>query len=152
LTEGSPEAEKQNPKLYSLDITHPGAAQWLGANLFKRVVNDWGYDFIKIDFVEWSLLAADRYSDPTITKAANLPARGGNHASGDGPAPASAGLRSGQSFGGPDDSMRIELDQPPVTWGQYFLHSASSAPAAAKRYYFHKRTWINDDDHVVSPT
>jgi len=34
--------------------------------------------------------------------------------------------------------MRIELDQPPVTWGQYFLHSASSAPAAAKRYYFHK--------------
>jgi hypothetical protein len=46
------------------------------------------------------------------------------------------------------DSMRIELDQPPVTWKQYFLESASSAPAAAKRYYFHKRTWINDADHV----
>jgi hypothetical protein len=45
--------------------------------------------------------------------------------------------------------MRIELDQPPVTWQQYFLHPASSAPAAAKRYYFLKRTWINDDDHVV---
>ena len=46
------------------------------------------------------------------------------------------------------DSMRIELDQPPVNWNQYFLQSASSAPAAAKRYYFHKRAWINDADHV----
>ena len=46
------------------------------------------------------------------------------------------------------DSMRIELDQPPVTWKQYFLESASSAPAAAKRYYFHRRAWINDADHI----
>jgi hypothetical protein len=46
------------------------------------------------------------------------------------------------------DSMRIELDQPPVTWNQYFLQSTSSAPAAAKRYYFHKRAWINDADHI----
>jgi hypothetical protein len=45
--------------------------------------------------------------------------------------------------------MRIELDQPPVRWKQYYLEPASSGPAAAKRYYFHKRTWINDDDHVV---
>jgi len=58
-----------------LDINSPGAAQWLG-DLFKRVVNDWGYDFIKIDFVEWSLLAADRYSDPNVNQSRHLPARG----------------------------------------------------------------------------
>ena len=113
------------------------------------MAEDWGYDFIKIDFVEWSLLAAERFHDSTQTKAA-VYRRGAEimrqgmgstrHLLDCGPGNVSVGLI---------DSMRIELDQPPVTWQQYFLHSASTAPAAAKRYYFHNRTWINDADHVV---
>ena len=148
LVEGSKEAEQQNPKLHALDVTHPGAAEWL-RRLFATVVHDWGYDFIKIDFVEWSLLAAERYHDPAKTKAA-VYRRGveimrqamgpKRHLLDCGPGNVSVGLI---------DSMRIELDQPPVTWQQYFLHPASTAPAAAKRYYFHNRTWINDADHVV---
>jgi hypothetical protein len=148
LVEGSKEAEQQNPKLHALDITHPGAAEWL-RKLFATVAEDWGYDFIKIDFVEWSLLAAERYHDPSQTKAA-VYRRGAEimrqaigpkrHLLECGPGNVSVGLI---------DSMRIELDQPPVTWQQYFLHPASTAPAAAKRYYFHNRTWINDADHVV---
>ena len=148
LVEGSKEAEQQTPKLYALDITHPGAADWL-RRLFDTVANNWGYDFIKIDFVEWTLLAADRYYDPTVTKAA-IYRRGceimrkamgpRRHLLDCGPGPVTVGLI---------DSMRIELDQPPVTWHQYFLHSASTAPAAAKRYYYHNRAWINDADHVV---
>ncbi len=148
LVEGSKEAEQQSPKLYALDITNPAAADWL-RKLFHTVANDWGYDFIKIDFVEWTLLAAERYYDPTVTKAA-IYRRGceimreamgpRRHLLDCGPGPVSVGLI---------DSMRIELDQPPVTWQQYFLHSASTAPAAAKRYYYHNRTWINDADHVV---
>jgi len=59
-----------------------------------------------------------------------------------GPGPITVGLL---------DSMRIELDQnygyAPEVWKQYF-NSTGSAPAAAKRYYFHKRTWINDADHL----
>jgi hypothetical protein len=47
--------------------------------------------------------------------------------------------------------MRIELDQnygySDEVWKQYF-NSTGSCPAAAKRYYFHKRTWINDADHL----
>jgi hypothetical protein len=148
LVEGSKEAERQTPKLYALDITNPGAADWL-QRLFDTVANDWGYDFIKIDFVEWTLLAAERYYDPTVTKAA-IYRRGceimrqamgpHRHLLDCGPGPVTVGLL---------DSMRIELDQPPVTWQQYFLHSASTAPAAAKRYYYHNRTWINDANHVV---
>ena len=148
LVEGSKAAEQQTPKLYALDITNPGAADWL-RKLFATAANDWGYDFIKIDFVEWSLLAAERYYDPTVTKAA-IYRRGFEimreavgphcHLLDCGPGPVTVGLL---------DSMRIELDQPPVTWHQYFLHSASTAPAAAKRYFYHKRAWINDADHVV---
>jgi hypothetical protein len=48
--------------------------------------------------------------------------------------------------------MRIEADVnygfSNTAWETYFLHPASSASAAAKRYYFHKRTWINDADHI----
>ena len=46
------------------------------------------------------------------------------------------------------DSTRIELDQPFLTWEQYTGNYNSNAPAIAKRYYFHKRTWINDADHL----
>jgi alpha-galactosidase len=146
-SEDSDWARNENPKRYGLDITVPGAAAWL-ADLFDTVANRWGYDLIKLDFVDWSLLSAHRYHDPTVSRAAAY--RKGfeimrraigpdRHLLDCGPGPVTVGLL---------DSMRIELDQPPVTWKQYFLGSASSAPAAAKRYYFHKRTWINDADHV----
>jgi hypothetical protein len=112
------------------------------------VANEWGYDFIKIDFVEWTLLAADRYHDPSWSRASAYrrgaeiireaigPAR---HLLDCGPAQVTVGLL---------DSTRIELDQPFLTWDQYTGMFNSSAPAMAKRYYFHKRTWINDADHL----
>jgi hypothetical protein len=150
-SEDSDWARNESPKRYGLDITHPGAAVWL-ADLFDTVANRWGYEMIKIDFVDWSLLAADRYYDPSVTRAqayrkgfeimrrAMGPDR---HLQDCGPGPVTVGLL---------DSMRIELDQNygfrKDTWKQYFTESASSAPAAAKRYYFHKRTWVNDADHV----
>ena len=47
---------------------HPSRARPSGcASSSDTAANDWGYDFIKIDFVDWSLLAADRYHDPTVT-------------------------------------------------------------------------------------
>lgn len=146
-SEDSDWARQENPKRYGLDITHPGAAAWL-AELFDTVANRWGYEMIKIDFVDWSLLSATQYHDPAVTRAQAYrkgaevmrKAMGPKcHLLDCGPGPVSVGLL---------DSMRIELDQPPVNWKQYFLESASSAPAAAKRYYFHRRTWINDADHL----
>ena len=56
-----------------------------------------------------------------------------------GPGPTTVGLL---------DSMRIELDLAHLTWDQYAKNFNSNAPAMAKRYYFHKRTWINDADHL----
>ena len=50
------------------------------------------------------------------------------------------------------DSMRIEADlnygYAAAAWKQYFQDPACSLGAAAKRYYFHRRTWVNDADHV----
>ena len=141
----------ENPKRYGLDITHPGGAKWLH-DLINTIVNDWGYEMIKIDFVAWSVLAAERYYDPAMSSAQVY--RKGmeimRSAAGDkchildcGPGAITAGLI---------DSMRIEADVnygfSETAWETYFLHPACSATAAAKRYYFHKRTRINDADHI----
>lgn len=134
-------------KLYGLDISVPAAAEWL-RGLVHQITNDWGYDFIKTDFVEWTLLAADRYHDASLSRAqayrrgaqlireAMGPTR---HLLDCGPAQVAVGLC---------DSTRIELDQPFLTWEQYTAYFNSNAPAMAKRYYFHRRTWINDADHL----
>jgi hypothetical protein len=134
-------------KDYALDITHPEAAEWM-RHLFDTLAHDWGYDFIKIDFVDWTLLRADRYHDPTVSRAeayrrgfeimrqAVGPKR---HLLDCGPAQTTVGLL---------DSTRIELDQQVPDWRQYFLEFNSTAPAVAKRYYFNNRTWINDPDHI----
>jgi hypothetical protein len=144
-------ARSEKPKRYGLDITHPEAAKWL-YDLIDTIVNRWGYEMIKIDFVAWSIMSADHFYDPSVTPAQAY--RKGfeimRSAAGDqchildcGPGPVSVGLT---------DSMRIELDQnygyAKDVWKQYFPESSSSAPASAKRYYWHKRTWINDADHV----
>ena len=143
-------ARNENPKRYGLDITHPEAAEWM-SNLFDKVAGQWGYEMIKIDFVDWSLLSAHHYYDPSVSRAMAyrkgfeiIRKAVGNecHLQDCGPGPITVGLL---------DSMRIELDQnygySPEVWNQYF-NSTGSAPAAAKRYYFHKRTWINDADHL----
>jgi hypothetical protein len=144
-------AKNESPKRYGLDISHPDAQKWL-YNLFDTVGNKWGYEMFKIDFVAWSLLSAKKYYDASFTPA--MAYRKGfeiirdaigneKHINDCGPGPVSVGLI---------DSMRIELDQnygfADAAWAQYFLESSSSGPAAAKRYYFNKRTWINDADHV----
>ena len=121
----------ENPKRYGLDITHPGAAAWL-ADLFDTVANRWGYEMVKIDFVDWSLLAAHRYHDPSVTRAqayrkgfeimrrALGPDR---HLQDCGPGPVTVGLL---------DSMRIELDQNygfrKQAWKQYFPSPPAAPP------------------------
>jgi hypothetical protein len=149
--ENSEPPADESPKRYCLDITHPEAAKWLH-DLIDTIANDWGYAMIKIDFVAWSILAAERYYDPTLSSAQVY--RKGleimRKAAGDkchilecGPGATTVGLI---------DSMRIELDInygfSEAAWDTYFVHPACSASAAGKRYYFHKRTWINDADHI----
>jgi hypothetical protein len=149
--EDSAEALREATKCYCVDITHPEAAEWL-RDLFETIARRWGYEMIKIDFMAWSILAAERYRDPTLSSA-EVYRRGleimraavGEHCHilECGPGNVTVGLI---------DSMRIEADTnygfAAAAWKQYFLDMAGSAAAAAKRYYFHRRTWVNDSDHV----
>lgn len=144
-------AKNEEPKRYCLDITHPGAAKWF-YDLFDLAGNKLGYEMFKIDFVAWSIFSAHHYHERSSTPAQVY--RKGfeiirkaigeeKHINDCGPGNVSIGYI---------DSMRIEIDQnygySDAAWKQYFLDSSSSAPAAAKRYYFHKKGWINDADHI----
>jgi hypothetical protein len=150
-SENSPEALREAVKHYCLDITHPEAAQWL-RDLFETIAQRWGYEMIKVDFMAWSILAAERYRDPTLSSA-EVYRRGleimrgavgaGCHLLECGPGNVTVGLI---------DSMRIEADinygYAGAAWKQYFQDPACTTAAAAKRYYFHRRAWVNDADHV----
>ncbi|HEY8521069.1 MAG TPA: glycoside hydrolase family 36 protein [Gammaproteobacteria bacterium] len=150
-SETSPGALAETVKRYCLDITHPQAGEWL-RDLFETIARRWGYEMIKLDFMAWSILAAERYRDPAVSSAEAY--RRGleiiRAAVGDdchilecGPGNITVGLI---------DSMRIEADvnygYADAAWRQYFEDPAGSLAAAAKRYYFHRRTWVNDADHV----
>jgi alpha-galactosidase len=139
--------DRGKTKLFGLDFSVPEAAAWL-RGFIHRIANEWGYDFLKIDFVEWTIFSAEKFADPTWSRATAY--RKGaeilreavgpdRHLLDCGPAQITTGLIS---------SARIELDQPFLTWEQYTGPFNSSVAAAAKRYYFHKRTWINDADHL----
>ncbi len=137
---------------YILDITHPGAQQWL-EQLIHTIVDKWGYDFIKTDFVEWTLLAAERYHDPAVSKAQAY--RLGNQIIRRAMGPERHLLDCGPGLEavGLIDSMRIGLDRPDDTPGfhlfdQYAGFYNSAIGASCKRYFFHNRTWINDPDHL----
>jgi hypothetical protein len=149
--ESSPGALAETVKRYCLDVTHPDAAAWL-RDLFATIARRWGYDLIKLDFMAWSVLAAERYRDSMVSSAAvyrrglELMREGAGadcHILDCGPANTTVGLV---------DSVRIEADinygYADAAWKQYFQDPACSTAAAAKRYYFHRRTWVNDADHV----
>ena len=107
--ENSEPPVNENPKRYCLDITHPKGEKWLH-DLIDTIVNDWGYEMIKIDFVAWSILAAKQYYDPSFSSAQvyrkgmeimRNAAGNGCHILECGPGPITVGLI---------DSMRIEAD------------------------------------------
>jgi len=149
--ESSPAALAETVKRYCLDITNPQAADWL-RDLFETIARHWGFEMIKIDFMAWSILAVERFQDPTVS-AAEVYRRGVSIMR------AAAGERChilecgpGNTTVGLIDSMRVEADvfygYATEAWRQYFNDPASSTAAAAKRYYFHRRTWVNDVEQV----
>src|SRR2546430_1020659 len=46
--------------IYALDGAHPKVQQWL-FDLARRVVRDWGYDYVRIDGLRWATLGTGHY-------------------------------------------------------------------------------------------
>ena len=66
--EGTGHRQTKIPKDIALILLTRKQRRWLH-DLIDTIANDWGYEMIKIDFVAWSIFAADRYYDPTVSSA-----------------------------------------------------------------------------------
>ncbi|MFZ5518022.1 MAG: alpha-galactosidase [Candidatus Zhuqueibacterota bacterium] len=142
--------KNETPRRYCLDMTHPYAEQWF-TNLVDTIVNHWGFEMMKIDFVAWTNFSARRFTNPAATPAQvyqkamqiiRTVAGDRCHILDCGPGNVSAGFIN---------SMRVEYDQnygTDAAWTQYFVGNSCSAGAAGKRYFYHDKVWTNDIDHV----
>ncbi len=129
-------------RILALDGAHPGAQQWLYA-LARRVVREWGYDYLKIDFLEWATGGATHYGGLTRAEAY----RGGLAALREGLGTEAFLLGCGaplQHAAGLVDGMRIG-DDVDASWNG--IHSP--ARAAGLRSFYHRSVWLNDPDCLV---
>ena len=130
-------------RVYALDGAHPEVRQWL-YDLGRRVVRDWGYDYLKIDFLEWATAGAAHYGGLTHAEAY----RGGLAALRDGLGTEAFLLACGaplQHAAGLVDGVRIGGDVD-ASWGGI----QGPARAAALRSFYHRAAWLNDPDCLVA--
>ncbi|MBM4388096.1 MAG: alpha-galactosidase, partial [Deltaproteobacteria bacterium] len=137
---------------YPLDISNPQVKEWL-KEIFERVVNDWGYEWIKLDFGYYVMFGKEFYEmDKTAAEIYR------------------EGLQLIKDILGEDrfllsvaimglnydiaDGMRLTLDNKPY-WGDPYLPGEQgikvTVRSAARRYYLNY-LWLNHPDLVYFRT
>jgi alpha-galactosidase len=149
-----------NNRTVALDLTHPGAQEWVRQTI-QRAVIEWGFPYLKLDFLYAGGLSGRRH-DPTRTNAQAL----------------YTGLKIIREEAGEDtfllgcgcpvgagvgifDAMRISADTAPA-WGNHYFGMAipflaePNAPSAKNalhnvltRANMHQKWWWNDPDCLL---
>jgi melibiase-like protein len=129
-------------RVYALDGAHPAVRQWL-FDLARRVVQEWGYDYVRLDRLRWATSGGSHYGGLTPAEACRL----GLHAlrdgagsetfllGGDAPLQHSVGFVNGMRIGPDGDTGWGEIQAP--------------ARAAALRSFYHRGVWLNDPDTLT---
>ncbi len=146
---------------HALDTTHPEVQHFL-RRLIQSAVREWGFPYLKLDFLYMAALPGRRY-DPHLTRAAAL--RGALALIREAAGPETFLLGCGCPLGsgiGAFDGMRISADVAPNWRPQYFGTSFYFAGerdtmAAARnaihntltRAPMHRRWWLNDPDCLL---
>mgnify|MGYP000724638612 FL=1 len=149
LTDGGDpvDAGARHGPMYALDTTHPEVTAWL-RETFATVVEEWGFEYLKLDFLYAAALPGDRHRDVTRAEAYRHGLETIRDAVGDAfilgcgaPGFPSVGLV---------DAMRIGPDTAP-----YWRREGDSASQPAhenavrnvlNRQFCHRRLWVNDPD------
>jgi alpha-galactosidase len=136
---------------YALDTTHPDALDWI-AQVVHTVVNEWGFDYLKLDFLYAAALRGRRF-DPHATSVEAY--RRGlarlREAAGEGCFILGCGAPLLPSVG-LVDGMRIGSDVA-AYWGREGNADGpallNALRATLARGWLHGRWWANDPDCVV---
>ena len=135
---------------YALDASNPAFATHL-ERLFETLVHDFGYDYLKLDFLFAAAAEGIRH-DPGLTRAQTL--RRGLEAIRRGAGEKTFILGCGCPLGpgiGIVDGMRIGPDVAPH-WGTAAgvePGTAYAIDAIVARSFMHRRLWLNDPDCVM---
>ncbi|PSQ25579.1 alpha-galactosidase [Halobacteriales archaeon QS_9_68_17] len=140
-------AAPRHGPMYGLDATHPEVEAWL-RETFATVVDDWGVEYLKLDFLYAAALPGNRFDDAATRAEAY---RNGlatiRDAVGDDVTILGCGAPGFQSVG-LVDAMRVGPDTAP-----HWRASPESQPAhenavrnVLNRQWAHRRLWLNDPD------
>jgi len=128
--------------IYALDGAHPKVQQWL-FELARRVVRDWGYDYLRIDALRWATLGTGHYGGLTHAEAY----RGGLGAIRDGLGTEAFVVGSAaplQHAVGLVNGMRIAPDVA-ASWDGL----QPAARSAGLRSFYQRSAWLDDPDCLV---
>jgi alpha-galactosidase len=145
---------------YALDLTHPNAVEY-AAEVVRTAAHDWGFSYIKLDFLYAAALPG-RHHDPTRSRAQALRAglQAIRRAAGDGIFLLGCSCPLGPAIG-LVDAMRIGTDtarawRPKIISMVSLVKSEPDLPATANanqnlltRASLHRRWWINDPDCLL---
>lgn len=141
--------------VHALDLSHPGAQNFV-SDTFRRVFDDWGFEYVKIDFLTHAVQPGLRH-DPTITTAAAY--RRGlsliREVAGDrfvlccgAPLGPSVGLCDGMRIGY-DVSSRWDVPMNLASWPVGNCSIRAAAAQTLWRQWMHNHWWQNDPDCLV---
>jgi alpha-galactosidase len=133
---------------YALDPSHPEFAQHL-EQLFHRVVYEFGYRYLKIDFLFAAAIEGCR-KDANLTRAQAL--RRGLEAIRRGAGGQTFIVGCGCPLGpavGVVDGMRIGPDVAPYWGGDLEPGTRLAIQAIIARSFMHRRLWLNDPDCLM---
>jgi len=153
---GEPQPVAHNPSwtaaedksAYALDPSHPEFTQHQ-EQLFHRLVHEFGYGYLKLDFL-FAAAAAGRHYDSNLTRAQIL--RRGletiRRAAGDETFILGCGCPLGPAVG-VVDGMRIGPDVAPYWGGDVEPGTRLAIDAMLMRSFMHRRLWLNDPDCLM---
>jgi len=135
--------------LYGLDTTHPAVLEWLRETV-STVVDDWGFTYLKLDFLFAAALPGERYdAEATRIEAYRRGVRAIAEAADDDAFLLGCGAPMAPSVG-LFDAMRVGPDTDP-TWET--AGESGSQPGLKNavrntltRNFLHRRWWLNDPD------
>ncbi|MBD3229371.1 MAG: hypothetical protein GF329_14395 [Candidatus Lokiarchaeota archaeon] len=145
--------------LYVLDTTNPEVQDWL-YNLFSKIVDDWGFEYIKIDFIYAAALKGIRHERVTRIQAYRKGLEIIRSAVSDDTFILGCGAPLASSIG-LVNGMRVSCDTAPA-WDPFYsklsrkLLKLPSTPAVLPAMannmllsFFHRNWWINDPDCLM---
>ncbi len=139
-----------------LDLTHPGVLEFIDET-FERVFNEWGFDYVKLDFLHHAMAEGPRYDlSLTRTEALHNALQRIRRIAGDDRFILCCGCPFGPAVG-VADAMRIGFDvgsrwHAPMLTELWPHGNCSIKPAAYSSIYqqwMNGQWWLNDPDCLI---